>query len=475
MDDEDIEPGERTVCHGCVSEAFLSNEIAGHGSQARCYYCGERRNTVVLDQLAEWVEGALKRHFYRTSEEPDSYEAAMIADRESDYNWDRHGEPVVDVIASALCVEQEIAEDIRTILEDRNYDQDLAAAGVENPFDEEAHYSREKMTYPGMLHRWRQFEDGLHFKSRYFNSDLKAFLDRVFEGLPTLRTYEGTPVVVKAGFTENLARLYRARTFYDADSLSVAICQPDRELGPPPANRASAGRMNAQGISVFYGATVKEAALAEVRPPVGSRVLVAEFWIKKPLALLNLEALATVREPGSIFDPHFLRRREAEHFLRELETILTVPVMPSQEHLGYLTTQAVADYLANIVVPRVDGIIYPSVQVSGAKNVVLFHHAARVAAIERPKDAFVTATLYRMEEHGPEPDYVVEEWEAEPIPSRPNRTGILGRPRQAPPDARESTLQIIPRTLEVHEVSSITIQSVSFPVRQRRTRAPSVS
>ena len=37
--------------------------------------------------------------------------------------------------------------------------------------------------------------------------------------------------------------------------------------------------MNAQGIAVFYGAGDVETALAEVRPPVGSRVVTAEFEI----------------------------------------------------------------------------------------------------------------------------------------------------------------------------------------------------
>jgi hypothetical protein len=37
--------------------------------------------------------------------------------------------------------------------------------------------------------------------------------------------------------------------------------------------------MNAQGIAVFYGATDASVALAETRPPVGSKVLVGAFEI----------------------------------------------------------------------------------------------------------------------------------------------------------------------------------------------------
>jgi len=50
--------------------------------------------------------------------------------------------------------------------------------------------------------------------------------------------------------------------------------------------------MNARGVSVFYGAIDPRVALAEVRPPVGSRVAVARFEIIRPLRLLDLNALA---------------------------------------------------------------------------------------------------------------------------------------------------------------------------------------
>lgn len=61
--------------------------------------------------------------------------------------------------------------------------------------------------------------------------------------------------------------LFRARVFQASDALKEAICRPDKHFGPPPARAASAGRMNARSIAVFYGATHKEAALTEVTKP----------------------------------------------------------------------------------------------------------------------------------------------------------------------------------------------------------------
>ena len=58
---------------------------------------------------------------------------------------------------------------------------------------------------------------------------------------------------------------------------------------------AAAGRMNARGISVFYGANDPLVALSEVRPPVGARVAIARFEIIRPIKLLDLTARARVR------------------------------------------------------------------------------------------------------------------------------------------------------------------------------------
>jgi len=44
-----------------------------------------------------------------------------------------------------------------------------------------------------------------------------------------------------------------------------------------------------------------------------------------------------------------------------------------------MPTQAVAEYLAEKVIPHLEGIIFPSTQVGGeAKNIVLFHLSSRV-------------------------------------------------------------------------------------------------
>ena len=102
---------------------------------------------------------------------------------------------------------------------------------------------------------------------------------------------------------------------------------------------AAVGRVNARGIPVFYGATDRNVALAEVRPPVGSKVVVAQFDIIRPLQLLDAEALRSLSVDGSVFDPQDLPRKQKAAFLNGLSEEITKPVMPDDEILNYIPTQ----------------------------------------------------------------------------------------------------------------------------------------
>jgi RES domain len=112
-------------------------------------------------------------------------------------------------------------------------------------------------------------------------------------------------------------------------------------------------------------------------------------------------------ETGSPFDVRYLQGLKRTQFMRGLTERLSKPVMPSDEPFDYLPTQAVADFLAMEPSPGLDGIIYPSVQAGGFDrltnpgyrvfrrplvhdcNVVLFHKAARVQALEEVAELYV--------------------------------------------------------------------------------------
>jgi hypothetical protein len=194
--------------------------------------------------------------------------------------------------------------------------------GEETEFSSESHYAETMVNAVEWHEHWNRFERSLMTEARFFSRSAAEFLSRIFGHIDTLKAVPHRPVVVLAGPGRKVTHLYRARVFQTDAKLLEALCRPDKHLGSPPPRLAGAGRMNAQGISVFYGATSTATSLAEVRPPVGSMVAVARFEIVRQLSLLDLTALTDVVEFGSIFDPDTKERVERVAFLR------TLPPMP---------------------------------------------------------------------------------------------------------------------------------------------------
>jgi hypothetical protein len=335
-----------------------------------------------------------------------------------------------------------------------------------------------------MVVRKRSFLSGAFFLPLPVPKNLRAcllcphprFTKRNVGHPPEHKTQKGSPVVVEAGPGKELSALYRARVFQSATRLEDALKRPDKEVGPPPALAAAAGRMNALGISVFYGATDPLVALAEVRPPVGSRVVVGCFELIRPVRLLDIEALRSVEVTGSIFDRDFIRRLERAKFLKWLSHRIATPVMPDDEPFEYLPTQAIADFLATDAELDFDGLIYPSVQGSGGKpNVVLFHKAARVQPLDIPKGTEIGASLYHETEDGSEVDYwVFEEVPPKEPPSTSEIDDLSFSPApftepRSDSDDREDTLKLDASKLTVHHINGVNFDSVEYPVVRHRS------
>jgi hypothetical protein len=480
--DEAEKPATKRICARCVGERFLKGIIDADGTEAFCSYCEDESKTITIEEFADRIETAFDDYYERTPAEPDGFEAAMHTDSESNYNWERRGEKVLWAIANAADIKEEPAADVLSVLEERHYDHESAKMGEECAFAKESYYARRDPGYDEFRWKWNEFEKGLKTEARFFSRSAQAALDEVFADLPNLRTSKGFPVVVSAGPEAEIKFLHRARVFAAEDEkLEEALKQPWKHLGPPPMVAASAGRMNAHGISVFYGAVESETALAEVRPPVGSKVAIAKFTIERALRLLDVEALKSVTFSGSIFDPKYMEQIQRANFLEILSGRISRPVMPNEEAFEYLATQAVADYLATEA--KLDGIIFPSVQVGHASsNVVLFHHSSRVAEVQLPKGTELTASLEQHDSDGVSPDYRV--WEEVPPPtpaadpSDPNPLDLPITPVNYDYelfDSRPLSLKIDLASVTVHHIKAVSFGADAYPVDRHRTVKPESS
>lgn len=345
----------------------------------------------------------------------------------------------------------------------------------ESPFEADSHYAEKGPQGYELGAEWSDFETRLKTENRLFNSGAAATLDSVFSGLSEHKTQVGKPVIVVAGPGNDLASLYRARVFHTDEKLKAALARPDLEVGPPPWRAAIAGRMNSRGISVFYGSGTPQAAASEIRPPVGSRVIVGRFDLIRPLRLLDLEALRSIFVTGSLFDPTYMPRLEKAQFLQGLSRRITVPVMPDDEPFEYLVTQAIADYLANLKDPEIDGIIYPSVQCGHHEfNVVLFHKSARVEALPVPPGTDISASLYDHSDGDETPEYWV--WEKTPSEKPKEDEGNFFDAVEfqtfglgSDSDGREPSLRLELTSVKVHHVEQVSFKTEEFDVRRNRS------
>jgi len=466
--DDIVESRAKRLCYKCIGEECLKAEVRRKGQRGQCSYCVQIARSYTLDDMADRIETAFEEHFRRTSDEPTSWQSAMLADREFDYTWERDGEPVVLAIAETAGISEEAAQDIQAILDDKHGSFEAAKLGEETEFCSESHYEECGPDDIVWQEQWRYFEQSLKTEARFFSRTATAYLASIFGGIDKMSTTDDRPLVIDAGPQARMTAFYRARVFQSDERLKEALCRPDRHLGPPPPVLASAGRMNAHGISVFYGANNPDVAIAEVRPPVGSHVAVARFDIIRPLRLFDLAALLAVTEPGSVFDPEWITRLERATFLRSLSQRIAKPVMPDDEALEYLSTQAIADFLATENEPLLDGIVFPSVQTTGdSLNVVLFHKAARVEAMDIPEGTELDADKSQMSDDQDDFEYTV--WENVPS-KKPSRkrdeedrwldvAKFAESERHAyDMDIRDVTLRIDLQSVKVHIV-----QSSQFP------------
>jgi hypothetical protein len=466
-------PEETWLCANCIGETFLRKRIEAEGARQACHYCGDTHACFTLETVSDLTEKAVNEHFYRTSDEPSDLQYAMI--RHGEYEWYRDGEEIVQVIEDLLLTRREIADDVQQLLEYRHSDFDAKVMGMETEFASQSCYVERKKVNTGRLDSmWERFVISLKTESRFINHSVRETLDAIFRGVETLRTHRDEALLIKAGPGSDIPFLYRARWSRDHDELEKILVTPDRELGPPPHRFSGANRMSARGISVFYGASSVDTAISEIRPPVGCQVVCARFSIIRTLRLLNLPALESVLESGSLLDPDYIRRREQAAFLATLISRIVDPVLPGEEDFSYIPTQVIAEYLADSTRFDLDGILYPSVQLSGTSmedsyNVVLFHKASRVHLLSLPaaEDCMIRhGHLYSEDEW--ESDICVTEIvtsEGTYLPEI-NEDGIT-LPAY-PQDTREHSLEVDLPSVSVHGIRAARFEYSTDTVRRDR-------
>ncbi len=458
------------ICHTCIGDQFLADEVNKEGTPVICSYCGETREAMTLEYLADRIHEVIEDHFERTSSEPDWFSSIMLRERMLDC-WVPDGEPVVDLIADIACVTEEIAKDQTELLSGR-FRYSVIREGGEDPYDSEAYYEECSPNDQGYRFSWNAFRNEIMYRERIFPENAEPVLEEIFGDPSALETYDGTPVVREVNPSDEFP-IWRARTAQSKEELIAIIKNPAQQLGPPPHKSATAGRMNQKGIPVFYGALEETTCVSEVRPPVGSQVVIGKFSLLRPVKLLDLGALSRVYVNVSHFDPNYSVLHGRASFIRNLVDEISRPIMPQDADREYLPTQFVASYLARKVIPNFDGIIFPSSQTEGnGQNVVLFNHARGVEKYELPVGSEVEVYLPSFSED----DDSVFVSETTPL-NLPDNEALVEKPQRGPirlfidEEPGESD-EDLPATLnlDIDSVQVLNIKSFTYDLEKQRVR-----
>ena len=177
---------------------------------------------------------------------------------------------------------------------------------------------------------------------------------------------------------------YRVRVVPNEDAFRAIAKDPAGLMGPPPPSLRRAGRMNAAGIAVFYRATEKDTAVAEMRPAVGSLISLAAFRVHRPIDVLDLTRFTRAGKQLDIFAKNQMVRATQWAFMQSFASEISQPILPGDEHLEYVPAQVVAEYLTSTSVRwrgsdvTPDAIIFRSAQREGGKNIAVMGDAALI-------------------------------------------------------------------------------------------------
>lgn len=335
----------------------------------KCVYHPTRKG-IPVEKVAEIIDPVFRQQFglseYNSQFEEQDGESLELVVSEL-------AEPIDDEISQLIA---------NQLIED----EDVWPQDGEEPFysDVENYVElRHLYDYHGEL--WENFCKSIVHEQRFFNSNAFDLVSQIFSGIQYQRDNQTLPAIYKIEPSDSNSSFYRARTARSVDKIDQIRTDPEKQLGPPPERLRKAGRMNPAGISCFYGAFDFDTCIAELRPSVGVNIVGAKFQLVRPIYVLDTTRFERPMKTLSLFSQNYVDRVEQWTFMRQFRREIAKPISRDDEHLDYIPTQAVAEYLLNYFQfkrsgneAKIEAIIFQSAQSPTGKNIVLLGDAGQL-------------------------------------------------------------------------------------------------
>jgi hypothetical protein len=259
-------------------------------------------------------------------------------------------------------------------------------------------YVKNDAVYEEHSQTWRHFRREILHAQRFFSQNALGSLHEIFDGLHLLRDDSNSPAVYVLEPGDEAVQIYRARKANSIGEREQIVQDPASQLGPPPEKLRRAGRMNPSGILAFYGAFDLDTCVAELRPAVGETVISAKFKLTRPILVLDTTKFSGRPKAINIFASTHVTRLRLWKFMTTFMNEIARPCLPGDEHLDYVPTQVVSEYLTHLhKIKRgekegtIDAIIYRSAQNGNGKNIAIFGGAAAVEGARSSSQYFFRA------------------------------------------------------------------------------------
>lgn len=383
------------ICYACIGSPSLKQYAKCNGRRRRCANCGRNRTSIEFDDLATRVD-EVYRELYRPGGNTEFGESGDYPEEIIRELLQDHGTDIPEALVAYLS--QGEWRDI--------------SKGADAFYDSGSRYVEVDLaTNPWELsYAWSEFAERVRFGRRFFDLQLRTSLDELLAIIRDVDTARlgSAPLIYPLKRGTEIYRAREATTFAEVQTIQKS---PAKELGSAPrVARMKGGRMNAPGISTFYGAFDSATCIAEMKPSVGSMVVWGRFKLIRPATILDLTRLDVRIAPGEPFEGGYFDRVRHLRFLRTFHNIVSQPVHPAKESIDYVPTQVVADYLANV--GEIEGVIFRSAQfgrpvdehgsLTSAHNNVAFFNSE---AIVKERSRRTTPQVAKKDIHLPVPTF----------------------------------------------------------------------
>jgi hypothetical protein len=341
--------GGRAVCLGCIHDAGLRGQVSESLTELGCTFCGrdsgdeDEPMAADFEVLMRAVMRAITFLYARSNET--LYWSDDVTPRRD--TWD----VVEDICAGAVA--DNVLEAIQNVLDPDEWNDDPGALRPD----------------VALASAWGNFTDKVKHRTRFiFLSIPEEHSDHPDEFTTTETVDMLVKIIETRGALHDLpagTKFWRGRMVEKPEPFQLDAST----LGSPPPLKASANRMSPAGISMFYGGAEISTVVAEIGAHSPQRyAAVGQFESVKPLTMVDLARLPPI---PSLFDPESRDSYYELKFLHAFARDLSAPVaLDGREHIEYVPTQVVTEYLRWLPSFHVDGILYTSAQDGGTSCVI---------------------------------------------------------------------------------------------------------